>query len=183
MILLLALGCRSEPLDACAKIGAAREPFTRKCLPRSYSPVTDPSAPDYGRVPCRLFTIYPAGSAECACTTPGHMAVSSELRELARSRYLPEQSDACESAVSANDDVCVCEFLQHEGDALAACQSRSSVETPDAAPNGWCYVEPALGLGSADDVADCPGSEKRLIHYYPDERVNLTAVVACAGNP
>jgi hypothetical protein len=44
------LGCSSQPLDSCSNVGAVREPFTRKCLPQSFDPITDEANPSYGNI-------------------------------------------------------------------------------------------------------------------------------------
>jgi hypothetical protein len=41
----------------------------------------------------------------------------------------------------------------------------SCLAADNATGNGWCYVDPAQGLGSADQVAGCPVGEERRIRF------------------
>ncbi len=171
--------CSSEPSDVCSDVGVVRQPFTRKCLAQSFDPITDESSPNYGRVGCQLLSAFDTGSKECACDAPGFAPVTAEQRAFASARLTQDQ--ACKLACCA--DLCFCGLLQHSGDALAACQSRASEGTYEGSASGWCYVEPALGLGTDPDVADCPADAKRLIRYYPyDARYNIFAVLSCVSD-
>jgi hypothetical protein len=181
--LLLVVACSSEPLDGpdtCSDVGVAREPFKRKCLPQSLDPITSTSDPNYGSVSCQMLAAWGQGSAECACNEPGFIPVTPEQRTFAASELSRTQS--CEAACCS--DLCFCQFLQHTGDALAACQSRPSASSTDDVPSGWCYVEPSLGLGTDEDVSACPLDQKRLIRFFPEgPRYTVTAVLACVGDP
>lgn len=183
LALAAALGCKSEPLDAeaCPDVGAQSQPFKGRCLARAFDPITDAANPNYGRVGCQMIAAWSANAPECSCDAPGYAPANQAEREFAAAQLADSQ--ACESVPSP--DYCFCEFLQHHGDELAACQSRPSEGTYDGGPTGWCYVEPALGLGSAEDVADCPAEQKRKIRYFPDDdsRFSIWAVIRCVGQP
>ena len=67
---------------------------------------------------------------------------------------------------SGLDADCTCELQQvqqvqgaNAPEALRSCQQ-------DAAPSGlegWCYVDPARGIGSAELVSSCAASERRRL--------------------
>ena len=175
-------GCASEPPatgESRADVDNLSEALTSKCWPRKLEPVVDPTNPDYGRVNCVMVTWH-FGTDRCACDLPGFAPATAEQVDFARSNLY--QTGQCAEACC--EALCFCEFLQHEGDALAACQSRSSDDAYVGDPTGWCYIEPALGFGSEADVARCKPSEKHLIRLFPEEpRYNISAVLACIGAP
>lgn len=179
-VFLATLACSSQPLDdadggSCAEAGVARQPFTRACPLPSLEPAIEETDPDYGRVSCWILSAWRAGSAECACDRPGFAPAAPEKRAVAIARF--SESSSCTSACC--EERCFCEFLQHAGDALAACQSRPSTGTYQGGPSGWCYVDPELGLGT-EDISTCP----RAIRYFPEEpRYDIDAVIACLGAP
>lgn len=176
------LACKSEPLDVdpCLDGGSQSQPFKGRCLSQSFDPIVDPQSASYGRVGCQMIAAWPAGAPECSCKAPGYAPANAAEREFAAAQLFP--APACDSAPPP--DYCYCEFLQHSGDELAACQSRPSVGTYDGSPTGWCYVEPALGFGTAEDVAECPAEQKHDIRYFPDDtRFNLLAAIRCLGAP
>ncbi len=172
--------CESEPpaSKACPGVDIVSEPLTGKCWPKPLEPDTDPTSPNYGRVNCVMIAEYLSGADECACDMPGFAPATPEQIEFARAILDGYCGEACCGSV------CYCEFLQHEGDALAACQSRTSTGTYSGEPSGWCYVEPALGLGSEEDVAKCPAAQKSRLKFLPeDPRYNIFATFACIGTP
>jgi hypothetical protein len=124
-----------------------------------------------------MVSAWPAGSGACRCDTAGFAPATPEQLELGRSTF--GSTGWCEGPCC--EEYCFCEFLQHSGDALAACQSRPSEGTYSGEPSGWCYVEPELGLGSEDDIAECPPRQGRRFRLFPEKpRYNILLALACA---
>jgi hypothetical protein len=101
-----------------------------------------------------------------------------------RAREIMSESGLCPTGCC--DEACFCEYVQLSGEMLAACQSRpnDAQYDPRSPPLGWCYVEPALGIGDDESVERCPPTQKRNIRYFPDDpRQNLTAALMCVGAP
>ncbi len=182
LLALLSAACASDPLASCPEEGIAQEAFSRKCLSQSLDPVTDPSRADYGRVDCVMIVAESAGTPACNCDGLGRAPASALQAQ--RAREIMSASGMCPSTCC--DEICFCEYVQLSGELLAACQSRPNQAeyNPLSAPLGWCYVEPALGLGDDETVDTCPPTQKRNIRYFPDEpRQNLTAALMCVGAP
>jgi hypothetical protein len=176
---ILAVGCSAGEPEEESQCFVERtvEPFTRTCLPRSLAPELDPESPDYGRLPCVVIDAGPAGTPSCDCARPGFAPASDAQVALAR-----ETLDAqllCEGGCC--DNLCFCELLQFSGAALDYCQGREPDYLPGPLPNGWCYVEPGVGLGDASTVANCPATQQRLIRFLPDDALmnHHTALFAC----
>ena len=101
---------------------------------------------------CRVLEV---GQGSCDCERPGRRtipeanqaAVAEELAALCA-----EQGRDCATA-------CACEITPLTGDALDACRTESEPSTGD----GWCYISPAQGLGSAELVEHCPESQRSTV--------------------
>lgn len=107
-----------------------------RCLP--YSLPLD----DDGTAACKVLTAsLPAASCECnaANRAPVGPAVRQAVIERAR------EQDQCDQASGPRcEDLCVCEDLEAAGDDLGRCLGGESDEG-----DGWCYVEPAVGIGNS----------------------------------
>jgi len=156
-------GCGSTPLEpeggSCpAQTSAA---FSVKCFPRSLDPVTDPSSPDFGTIPCRMFVVLPEEAGACACDLPNYRPIGSIDTANVR-KYLLD-SGYCPNACCEN--VCFCELLQLSGDDLARCQAGIVDDALDVP--GFCYVEPDVGVGDPSTVKNCKASERQNIRLTP----------------
>jgi hypothetical protein len=165
-------GCGSTPLEpeggSCPAQTSA--PFTVKCLPRSLGPVTDPSNPDFGKVPCRVFVVGPEESGLCACDLPNYRPIGSI--DSANVRQYFSDIGYCSNACCQS--LCFCELLQLSGDELARCQAGDrSVDVP-----GFCYVEPDVGVGDPSTVEDCKPTERHLFFFTPSY-VSYTVAIEC----
>ncbi len=157
-------GCASgqEPPDDTCRFATIQQALTSKCLGRSLDPVTDPEDPDFGRVPCWMLEIGTQDTDFCRCDSAGYRPASEAQTEtaLATLRAGGECHDAC------CESVCFCELLQLAGDPLRACQGGENesiaIDTP-----GFCYVEPAAGVGDPSTVADCPEDEQQQLILTP----------------
>jgi len=114
------------------------------------------SSPDLGTVSCDIVEVVVAptcdpcdrslGRSELAPGDPLVTAVRAKLVELG----------ACRAPCT---DVCVCRIEQLTGEALRGCQAGAGT-----AP-GFCYVDPALGIGSSLAIAGCADSEPRALLF------------------
>lgn len=75
--------------------------------------------------------------------------------------------------------LCLCEVNQLEGDELAACREG----TESRASYGYCYVDPAQGLGDERLVAQCRPTERRKLRFVGDGLPKNRSIVtiACMG--
>jgi hypothetical protein len=133
-----------------------------QCLPRAL-----PVEPD-GSVPCAVVEVlpHPAGTT-CGCdASKGRLSLDGNDAKLpaAIAKQLVEQ-DQCGGASGIDcRDFCACKLAPLEDAALDACRSGS--EDPNL--YGYCYVDPANGLGDPSVVKDCAPEKKRLLRYMGD---------------
>lgn len=133
--------------------------FGGQCLPRAL-----PVEPD-GSVPCAVVEVLPhrAGTT-CGCdATKGRLALGEADAKLpaAITKQLVEQQQ-CGGATGLDcRDFCACKLAPLEDAALDACRAGS--EDPNL--YGYCYVDPANGLGAESVVKDCAPERKRLLRY------------------
>lgn len=138
------LGCAGTTSGA--NVFVAEISGTGSCLPRSL-PVTD------RRVSCAAVEVLPAPcncavqEGERAATPAVDLAVRSQLKAV--------------GAAFGCEDVCVCSLTQLEGSSLSGCQDNVQA----SAPPGFCYIDPAQGVGSAELVSDCPTSSQRALRF------------------
>jgi len=84
----------------------------------------------------------------------------------------------CSNACCA--DLCFCELLQLSGDALLHCQA--GIDDPEVDVQGFCYVEPDVGVGDPSTVEDCRPSERQNLRFTP-AYANYTAALRCEVSP
>jgi hypothetical protein len=136
-----------------AKLAAGLAP---SCLPRPLAPSTS----DPNRIPCAVIEARPSQGTVCSCSVAGRTVPSSDSAR-AVTTYMRDEG-ACDGTGVACSDMCLCEVPQLGGDALAACQAGA----PDTgATLGFCYIDPAAGIGSDAAVADCPATSKRNLRF------------------
>lgn len=157
--------------------------FSRQCLPRSLSVQKDPKAPDFGQVPCDVVEALPKGNAACSCdTTRGRAPLGDGDAKLAGA--VSDQLEAtaqCGNGTGIScDDFCLCKLQPLSGSTLTACQNG----TESGTDYGYCYVDPAQGIGNPALTADCPAATQRSLRFVGD---NLPAngsvtFMACVGS-
>jgi hypothetical protein len=125
-----------------------------------------------GRIDC---VIAEATLGECSCSAAsGREAPESDLAEAVRQTL--RATGACDGASGLScSEFCVREVVQLDGEDLARCQNDPSV----TAPSGFCYVDPAAGVGSASVVADC--SLGRKIRVLGDTEPDALRFISCGG--
>lgn len=181
LLVVLFAGCESgDPevvMDECF-VETTQEPI-RTCMPRSLHPVTDPEDPEFGRVPCVAIVGSRANTPFCECTRPGFSPASDAQAELARNEL--EAGGLCVDACC--DSYCFCLLEQLSGEALAYCQGVGELDfEPGYGPQGWCYVEPDVGVGDPSKVENCPDTQRQLVFFEPSTVINGSITyIACIG--
>lgn len=152
-----------------ALVGSLARELSNQCLARA------PAVDDGGRLRCVVVEAELDGS--CDCARPGRSAARSEVMS-ALERDLTEAS-VCDPSTGCTG-LCACELAEHQNAALEQC--RTNQDPTDQAP-GYCYIDPAAGLGDPALVRDCPGSKKRLLRFVgPDTPApGSFAYMACMG--
>jgi hypothetical protein len=159
-----------------------RERLGGQCLPRELEPNTDPTSEEFGQVPCSVVEAVPDDDGQCGCDPArGRSDVESvDLRKAVREELAANEVCGGKTDVSCAS-FCLCEVAQLEGAALQACQAGS--RDPDLF--GYCYVDADKGIGNPDLVAQCKGTQRRLLRWVGE---GLPAngshmMMACRGAP
>ena len=92
----------------------------------------------------------------CNCTSASRSNASSAMANAVRAQLA--ELDTCSETDCAS--YCVCEVARATGDALQACLTEA--DPLPSTVNGWCYIDPAQGIGSADLMAACSTSTSML---------------------
>jgi hypothetical protein len=138
--------------------------LTGRCIARSLPVDAE------GAAPCLVAEAFESDA--CACTTPGRRPASHEAARLMLDQL--EAGDVCAGADCAR--YCICEMEQETGAELDAC--RNEIDTSGLA-DGWCYVDPAAGLGNPSLVLSCSSTERRLVRFAAPLTGQAHYVIAC----
>ena len=111
-------------------------------------------------------------SDACDCSTPGRRPASREAARLTVPQL--ETAGLCAGADCAR--YCICEIEQETGAELDAC--RNALDTAGLA-DGWCYVDPAAGLGNPSLVMNCYSTDQRLIRFAAPPAGQSNVFIAC----
>jgi hypothetical protein len=70
---------------------------------------------------------------------------------------------------------------------LTQCQNEAEIETRSTVP-GFCYIDPAQGIGSKSLVASCPANQQRKLRIVGDGADRRAPApgwtfIACSGKP
>ncbi|HVY45847.1 MAG TPA: hypothetical protein VHB21_08210 [Minicystis sp.] len=147
--------------------------ISEDCLPIALTP--DPKT---GDVACFVLEAHAAGEpGACACDGPGRRPIDATTSRAAAETRAAGRQDGI-------DYGCICEVEQLSGDARTACQQDSAKDpvVGGELASGWCYVDPAAGLGDATLVASCPAEEQREIRFVGagDAAPDATLYITCA---
>lgn len=157
-----------------------------QCLPRAVS-VDDAT----GEVPCTVVEARASAFGALDCTQNNRKAPTDQIAKAVRGQL--ESSGLCYTADGNNDgaaqirceDYTLCELQQFTSDTFPA-QRAACLGEGAAVDNvaGYCYVDPAQGLGSETLVASCPATQKRRLLFIGDETPanNSITFVACVGD-
>jgi hypothetical protein len=111
-----------------------------------------------GSVMCRIAEAVPAASAPTGCSSAGRAPADDALVQAVRGKLA--EVGACASTDPTCSDFTVCQLAPAVGQALTECLQNP---TPDASVSGWCYVDPAQGLGTATAIPYCSDVQPRTI--------------------
>ncbi len=154
-----------------------KEKLSGRCLSRSLEP--DKAT---GKLPCSIVEALKEGSPSCNnCAASGREEVDDVLAEPVR-RELAKAMVCDVLDRPACSSMCLCKIGQSTGTDLKACQNEGEAVLNGLKP-GYCYVDPAKGIGSPDLVATCPPTEKRLLRFAGKSvpAPNSYTFIACAG--
>jgi hypothetical protein len=160
-----------------------RSRLARQCLPRQLSVQKDPKAADFGAVPCDVVSALPKRDGACACdATRGNHALGPDDAKLASAvdDQLEATAECGKGTGISCDDFCLCKIDALSGDKLSACQNG----TESGADYGYCYVDPAQGIGNPVLTADCPSANQRSLRFVGDGLLANGSVtfMACVGS-
>lgn len=155
-----------------------KEQLVDTCLPRELGVNED------GSVPCTIVEAAPpaVAGADTVCENLGaRSSIDDAVREAVIGSL--ESSGQCGTANNPCEAYRMCEIQQ-----LLASEDTSGLDSclnnPDTSSgNGWCYIDPAKGVGSDALVDKCPATERRKLRFVGDGTpANSTVTfVACAG--
>jgi hypothetical protein len=151
-----------------ALVTAIRLPITSQCL------VRPPALDETGRLRCVV--VEAALQNSCDCSRPNRTPARAEVLKTLQKDLVKDKLCGPEGCA----ELCACELGEHVETALEDCRKK---EDPMAQSPGFCYVDPAAGLGDPNLVKDCPGSKKRLLRFVgPDTPApGAFAYMACMG--
>lgn len=147
------------------------KPLSKQCLGRA------PALDDSGQLRCVVVEAQLGGT--CDCSLPGRTPARPEVMRTIR-RDMAEDS-ACDTPGGPPcSSICGCELQEAEGAALDACRTQRD---PASQAPGYCYIDPAAGIGDPALVRDCPDTKKRILRFVgPDTPATGTfAYMACMG--
>jgi len=117
---------------------------------------------DAGAIACHVVEIEAnvSDGDSCDCAIYGGLANAGAGATARAYAELKSRGFCGELPITACERYCVCELPPLTGDALASCQNDAEYAGADS---GYCYVDPAQGVGSLDAVAMCPPGSKRTV--------------------
>ena len=165
-----------------AMLDIVKTRLAQQCLPRQLPVETNPDVATFGQVPCAVVEAMPTRGGSCSCdANRGRTALLADEPELRGAVVdqlrLEEQCDA--ATKPACGDICLCKIDSLTGPALTACQEGHD----DGASYGYCYVDPAQGIGNPELVKSCPAAKRRSLYFVGDglPANGSTTFMACQG--
>ncbi len=141
--------------------------IARQCLPRPLTVEKDPNAPGFGTVPCDVVEATPKHDGACSCdASKGRTPLGDEDVKLAGAVIdeLDSNKQCGYPGGIACDDFCLCKIEPLAGNALASCENG----TESGSDYGYCYIDPAQGIGNPALVSDCPAATQRSLRFIGD---------------
>jgi len=167
-------------IAAMAEIFKSR--LAQQCLPRPLPVENDPRSANYGHVPCKVVEAVPNAATSCSCDdTQGRQKLGADGDKLAAAvrDQLRLEHRCDEGNGPACKDFCMCELESLKGDELTACQNGQE----NGSAYGYCYVDPAQGIGDPELVKACPATNRRSLRFVGDGLPSNGSVtfMACDG--
>jgi hypothetical protein len=132
----------------------------RPCLPRPLPVEAN------GEVPCAVVEAVPPTGSACGCEGAGREPIHADDAKL-RAAVVDNirSTGRCDGAGEvACSDYCLCKVKPLSGRELTACQNG----TEDARTFGYCYIDPAQGIGDPALVAECGSTTQRSLRLVGD---------------
>ncbi len=168
-----------------ALVDQLKEKLGGTCLPRKLK--VDPST---GEVPCAIVEAISVDvdSNWCNCEANGRILPGASLQGAIKGAV--QREGICGSGkLPSCDKFCFCQLKEFTKATSDGDRCLNQLNTEKNSPNpGFCYVDPSQGQGSADVVAACPGTEKRIIRIIgaADKYFSAPApgrvFIACSGS-
>jgi hypothetical protein len=153
-----------------------KEQLKDKCLPRTLEVKDKGNGPQAN---CLIVEADPKGGMTC---DPGK-ARGDVQGEIADKVY--ERLQRTNNCTDVNGDCRQFHLCEISPIAPNSGDYQSCLDSDNPSGDGWCYIDPAQGLGSDDQVAKCPETEKRKIRFagYGAPGKGTVTFFACAGAP
>jgi len=137
--------------------------LSQQCLPRSLPVERDPESANFGQVPCAVVEALPTEGGSCSCdTTHGRTPLAAGDDRLPSAvREQMRLEERCDQGGRSCRDYCLCKLDSLTGPQLTACQNGQD----DGTSYGYCYVDPAQGIGNPALVQACPSTKRRSLHF------------------
>ncbi len=161
-----------------ALVSRMKDKLVSGCMPRELTVDGD------GTIPCAVIEAVPPSSASCDCAAFGRAPVVGELDQAVRLSVA--RANLCDGeGQSSCSELCLCELPQLSGAAREACLTTPGIETSAAGP-GFCYLDPAAGVGSAAVLAACDETEQHMLRIVgsaalPAPAPEASVFLACTG--
>lgn len=145
-----------------------------------------------GKLDCAVIEAV-TNSVWADCIDKGRQLVPQALAEAVRRQMkADEMCDLGEGSVAC-DSLRFCALQQLTDDMdpatqpLTRCQNEPGFETMSTVP-GFCYIDPALGIGSKELVGNCPANQQRKLRIVGDADLKRAPApgwtfIACSGKP
>jgi hypothetical protein len=149
-----------------------KEQLRDKCLTRQLKV-------ENGQVRCKIVEADPTAAPGAVCEGVRHEAeagVQAEVQKRLRGTGL------CSDALGNCDDFKLCEITPLSP---GTPEYQSCLAAEEPLGDGWCYVDPAQGLGDKQQVEQCAASAQQKIRFAGQgkPRNGTTAFFACTGAP
>jgi hypothetical protein len=145
----------------CSPVGTGASNLFVDAVPPDLQCVVRPLSVDQGQVHCRMVEAT-VGSCDCSAAI-GRVPTDAGFADAVQRRLRADGT--CDSAGAPPcAQLCIREIVQLMGEQLTRCQNDAAASDPP----GFCYVDPAAGLGDPSVVADCPATSRRKIRVLGD---------------
>lgn len=155
-----------------ALVDRLRTPLANQCLGRA------PALTDSGKAACLVVEARVDG--QCDCSQPGRRPASPDVLSRVRDQLKGSSCDVANGPSCST--VCGCQLAEASaGAAMDACRSTTD---PNLQAPGYCYVEPAAGLGDPKLVEGCPNAKQRLLRFVGPQTPTQGSIafMACMGS-
>lgn len=163
-----------------AIVDRLKEQLADQCLTRSLSIKEGDKGPEAACKIIEAKRLGPGETANCEAAR-ARTPVEEAIDQIARREL--EEKNQCKKGECDKSQFQLCTITQITSgtnpDAYESCLNK--LEAPKG--DGWCYVDPAKGLGSNDLVAKCPETARRKLRFVGlgTPETNTVTLYACAG--